>query len=162
MRFFFFLLFLALMIPLVSNAAEAPAAGGAPPALVIEKQDPATFDQRLELSKKWHEIMPFSVRDQVNAAIEEVVRAQPASEQEVFRVNMRNVLNYQALEKISIDAMAEIYTVPELQARVDYYAKPEAQTAAKKDDLYGQKVYPEIIRMLDQAMMRARTGGAGQ
>ena len=72
---------------------------------------------------------------------------------------MRGVLNYQAIEKISIDAMAETYTLPELQAMVDYYSKPEAISAAAKDQAYGQKVYPEIMRMLDAAMMKVRTGG---
>lgn len=138
-------------------AAAAPAAAAAVPA-----QDPATLDQRVALAKRWHELMPVPVRDQVNGAIDEVANTQPENEREIFRANMRNALNYQALEKISIDAMAEIYTVPELQARVDYYSKPEAQSAAKKDNSYAEKIYPEIIRMLDKAIMQARTGGTGQ
>ncbi|MGB4107017.1 MAG: hypothetical protein WBK55_04400 [Alphaproteobacteria bacterium] len=130
-------------------AAEAP------------KQDPADLDKRIALSKKWHDLMPVTVREQINMAIDEAANQQAANEREVFRANMRNILNYQAIEKISVDAMADIYTAAELQALIDYYSKPEAKSAATKYQFYAARIYPEITRMLDQAMMRARTGGGG-
>jgi hypothetical protein len=40
---------------------------------------------------------------------------------------------------------------------VDYYSKPEAQSAAKKDAEFAAKVYPELIKMLDQAVIRLRS-----
>ena len=104
-----------------------------------------------------HEII--STRSQVNAAIEQVANSRPEAERENFRTSMQNALNYKAIEKISIDAMAETYTADELEAMVEYYSKAEAQSIAKKDEIYKSKVYPEIIRMLDAAMMRIRTGG---
>jgi hypothetical protein len=156
MKILSFLLLLMLLPAPLYAADEKPAAAAEAP-----KQDPADLDKRIELSKKWHGLMPVSVRDQVNLAIEEAASAQPENQKEIFRANMRNILNYQAIEKISIDAMAEIYTTAELQALVEYYSKPEAKSATTKYQLYAAKVYPEITRMLDQAMMRARTGGTG-
>lgn len=156
MRLLPFLLLFALLPAPLFAADEKPAAAAEAP----KPQDPADLDKRIELSKKWHELMPVSVRDQVNAAIDEASQMQPANQKEVFRANMKNVLNYQAIEKISVDAMAEIYTAAELQALVDYYSKPEAKSANSKYQQYAAKVYPEITRMLDQAMMRARTGGS--
>ena len=158
-------LFLALaMLPLTAGAEEAPAPAVSAPMSATEapKQDPADLDKRMALAKKWHDLMPVSVRDQINAAIDQAANTQPEKEREIFKANMKNILNYQAIEKISIDAMAEIYTAAELEALVDYYSKPEAKTANEKYPIYANKVYPEITRMLDQAMMRARTGGAGQ
>jgi hypothetical protein len=105
-----------------------------------------------------HEINP--TRNQVNAAIEQVALRQPESEREAFKTTMRAALNYQAIEKISVDAMADTYTKAELEAMVGYFSKPEAQSAAAKDYIYNRKVYPEIARMLDQAIIRMRTGGA--
>ncbi len=125
------------------------------PALDI-KQDPSDLEERIALAKKMHEINP--TRNQVNGAIDDIARSQPASEREAFKTTMRGALNYQAIEKISIDAMAETYTKAELQAMVDYFGKPEAQSAAAKDWIYNKKVYPEVARMLDQSMMRLRTG----
>ncbi len=150
-------LLLALVLSGPALAAETSAA----PATEVPAQDPADLDKRIALSKQWHGLMPMSVREQINIAIDEAANQQPENEREVFRANMRNILNYQAIEKISVDAMAEIYTAAELQALVDYYSKPEAKSANTKYQAYAARIYPEITRMLDQAMMRARTGGAG-
>ena len=54
--------------------------------------------------------------------------------------------------------MAEIYTLPELEAMVEYYSKPEAKSAAEKQEAYQDKVGPEITKMLDKALMEMRTG----
>lgn len=124
------------------------------PVFAQEGGDPT---KRQELAKKMHEINPTA--DQINAAIDDVALAQPEAEREAFKLAMRNALNYEALDKISTDAMAEVYTESESQSMVDYFSKPEAQSAAKKEEQYNAKVYPEITRMLDQAMMRVRTGG---
>ena len=119
-------------------------------------EDPGSEAKRYELAREMHKLRP--TRDQVYAAIDQMAQAQPESEREAFRTAMRNILNYEAIEKISIDAMAETYSEKELTAMVEYYSKPEALSAAQKDPQYAQKVYPEIVRMLDQAMMRVRTG----
>lgn len=128
-----------------------------PPSAAVAAQDDATLAKRVELATKMHEIRP--TRDQVNQAIEQIAMTQPEKEREAFKAAMREILNYRAIEKISIDAMADTFTEPELQAMVDYYSKPEARSASDKDGLYRSKVYPEIIRMLDAAMMRVKTGG---
>lgn len=125
----------------------------AAPSWAQDAGDPA---KRLELAKKMHELNPTS--EQINAAIEDVAAVQPEEEREAFKLAMRNALNYAALDKISIDTMAETYTETELVSMVEYFSKPEAQSAAKKEEQYNAKVYPEIARMLDQAMMRVRTG----
>ncbi len=158
MRALFIVLFVLLAIPGLSLVAKAE--DGVPQALGAEQapQDPADLDARLELARKMHEINP--TRPQIDAAIEDVASRQPPNEQEAFRTAMRGALNYQAIEKISIDAMAETYTKPELEAMVEYFGKPEAKSAALKDTIYNKKVYPEIARMLDQSIMRVRTGGA--
>jgi hypothetical protein len=127
---------------------------GAP--LGVPPMDEASITKRAEIAKKIHDLRP--TREQVYAAIDQAAQTQPPEEQESFRSAMRNVLNYQAIEKISIDAMVEVYTEAELQVMYDFYSKAEAKTAGAKDDLYAGKVYPEIMRMLDEAMMRVRTG----
>ncbi len=103
-----------------------------------------------------HKIRP--TQDQVYTAIDQIANQQPEAEREAFRNAMRQILNYKAIEKFSIDAMVDTYTVEELEAMVEFHAKPEAQSALAKEQDYADKVYPEIIRMLDQALMRVRTG----
>ena len=148
------LILVSLMAFSTASYAQAPAPVKS--AAKAAQADP-DLNAKLALAKKMHELRP--TKDQVYAAIDQIAQSQPVAQRDAFVQAMRGVLNYQAIEKISIDAMAETYTLPELQAMVDYYSKPEAISAAAKDQAYGQKVYPEIMRMLDAAMMKVRTGG---
>lgn len=117
-------------------------------------------DMRLALAEKMQRLRP--ARDQVETAIERYVSGLPEPQREEYRTGLKNILNYEALEKVSINAYAETFTVEELQAMVDYYSKPEARSASEKFEDYAAKVYPEIIRMLDRAMIRAKTGANPQ
>lgn len=117
-----------------------------------------TLQQKTELARQMHQFRP--VQDQVNGAVDAVARMQPPADREAFRVAMRRVLNYKAIERVSIDAMVDTYTLEELEAMVEYYSKPEARSASEKFDTYAGKVQPEIVRMIDAAIMRVKTGGA--
>lgn len=120
-----------------------------------------TFERRLELAEQMLEIHP--VKEQVNRAIDRYIQSymltSPEGEQERFRAALTRVLNYKALERVSLDAYAEIFTEAELEAMVEYYAKPEAQSARLKLEQFNGRIYPEIIRMMDQTIIRARTQG---
>lgn len=123
-------------------------------------QDGAENDlnTRLELARKMHELRP--VKPQVDRAIENVASALPTAKQEEFRVSMQRILNYPAIENLSIEIMAETYSAAELKVMIDYYQQPLAQSAAEKTIQYQQKLGPEIIRIMDRAMMEMRTGGS--
>lgn len=125
--------------------ADPPAAGDLP--------------QRVVLAEKMVTIRP--VRSQVERAVDAYIavalRGRSESERELFRVRMLGAINADALEKITVDAYADTFTKEELAAMVEYYAKPEARSAAEKEAGLSEKISPEIIRMLDQAVMKART-----
>jgi hypothetical protein len=123
-------------------------------------QDAGSLEKRLELATKMHEFRP--AREQVDNAINAVSERLPEADRENFKAAMQGALNYKAIEKISIDAMAETFTEEELTAMVEYYSKPEARSVTDKYPEYQQKVGPEIIQMIDKAMMRVRTGATGQ
>ncbi|HRQ60152.1 MAG TPA: hypothetical protein PLO23_01330 [Alphaproteobacteria bacterium] len=123
-------------------------------ALPAFAQDDA--DKRLELAKKMHELRP--TKTQVMQAIEVVSQRVPEDKRAAFEGSMMGAMDFKAIEKISIDAMTETFTVPELEAMVEYYSKPEAQSASDKLPDYQRKVGPEIIRMIDKAMMKVKTG----
>ncbi len=120
------------------------------------KQDEASIEKRLMLAQKMHELRP--TRPQVDNAILRASLSIPESEREAFVAAMKTVLPYKAIERISVDAMVEVYTLEELEAMVDYYSKPEAQSASQKVRDWAMLVQPEINRMIDKAMMRVRTG----
>ncbi len=127
--------------------------------VIAQDADDGSLERRLELARQMQDIRP--ARDQVDAAIKQFTARLPANEQESYAAALRSMLNYKVLEKISIDAYADTFTAEELAAMVEYYSKPEARSASDKSGKYAEKVYPEIIRMLDKAMMRVKTGGSG-
>ena len=122
----------------------------------VVRADDASLERRLSLAEQMQDIRP--ARDQVNGAIEAYVLALPEEVRSSYRAELQDVLNYKALEKISIDAYADVFTEAELRAMVEYYSKPESRSAADKLGQYANIVYPEIVRMLDQAKMRIRAG----
>lgn len=132
----------ALCMPLKTHAEEAVS--------------PDNLEYRTELAEKLLETRPAKV--QVESAINRYVARVPKEKQAELRETLRSALNYKALEKISVDAYVETYTTPELEAMVEYYSKPEARSASRKSGNYAKIVYPEIIRMLDKALMKVRTG----
>ena len=146
-----FLLPLAVFTLMVQMPAFAEDEAAAP----AVAEDP-TYEERIALATKMHELRP--VREQVDHAIAQYAQSRPEGERESFKSAMRNVFNIKALEKISIDAYAETFTVEELRAMVEYYSKPEAISASDKLNSYAAIVYPEIVRMLDRAAIRVRTG----
>lgn len=122
----------------------------------VESTQYTDFEQRLELSRALHKIKP--VKDQVDDAVNGVAERLPVSQRETFKASMRNILNYNSIENISINAMAETFTLKELEVMLEYNSKPEAMSANDKFPEYQNIVGPEILRMIDKAIMRSRTG----
>jgi hypothetical protein len=110
----------------------------------------------LALAKTMHQLLP--IRVQLDAAIESVVNTLPENDRDGFRQAVRRMIDVPKLEETSIHAMASTFTVPELEAMVGYYSKPEARSIAGKMNTFAAQVQPEITRMLDKAMLDFRTG----
>ncbi|MGH1455607.1 MAG: hypothetical protein ACRBDI_02400 [Alphaproteobacteria bacterium] len=121
-----------------------------------ENADKAVLDKKTALAKKMHEIRP--TRIQVDGAVKRASMMLPENERTSFVNVMNSMLNYNAIERISMDAMVETYTLKELEVMVDYYSKPEALTASVKMGYWAKAVQPEITRMVDKAIMRIKTG----
>ena len=112
--------------------------------------------QRLMLAKELQKVWP--VKEQVENAVEAYLIEWPEEERAAQREAVEEALNIKVLEKVSVDAYAQTFTAQELQALLDYYSNPAAKTAEAKREDYFRLVYPEIIKMLDKAMMRVRLG----
>lgn len=121
-----------------------------------ELEDRDILAKKLRLAKKMHQIRP--TREQVDSAVNRAALSLPQNEQQGFLNAMRSILNYNAIERISIDAMVETYTLVELKSMVDYFSKPEAMSASRKINSWALQVQPEIARMIDKAMIRLKTG----
>ena len=121
-----------------------------------ELDDKDILAQKVALANKMHEIR--TTREQVDSAVRGASLALPLYERKGFVDAMSLMLNYNAIERISIDAMIETYTLKELVSMVEYFSKPEAVSASKKTLSWARIVQPEISRMIDKAIMRIKTG----
>lgn len=119
----------------------------------------ADYAERLALAQKMHEIRP--AKQQIEDAVTAAANRLPAANRDEFKAQIMKAIDVPMLEKKSIEAMAQTFTVPELKKMVDYFGSPEAQKIAEKLVVYQSIIMPEITAMLDKAIMEARTGGAG-
>jgi hypothetical protein len=126
---------------------------------VMAQDEQGGYDTRLELADQMLDINP--PREQVRAAIEayisQIMATRSQAEQDQFRTAMLSIVNHKAIEQLSRDAYADLFTEAELRAMVEYYSKPEAITARAKLNEFQGRITPEIVRMIDQALIRART-----
>jgi hypothetical protein len=139
--------------------AVAPDAPKAPEVAPAPKDSPEMIAKKADLAREMHQIRPTRV--QVDAAVEQAAKGMPDEQRRAFISAMKTVLNYNAIEKISIDAMVETFTLSELQAMVNYHKMPEAKSISEKMPNWAMKVQPEVVRMLDAAIMRVKTGDEG-
>ncbi|MBL4803596.1 MAG: DUF2059 domain-containing protein [Alphaproteobacteria bacterium] len=127
------------------------------PVTVFAQDD--DFAQRLVLAERMLEIRP--AEKQIDRAIDTYVKNYmfnaAEEDKEVFRTAMKRLMNPKALEKVAVDAYAETFTLEELEAMVDYYSKPEAQSASDKQRQLNSRIGPEIANMMDRALIRLRT-----
>ena len=117
----------------------------------------STLDRRIELARKIHDLQP--VKAQVDSAIRAYVAVFPPSQHEKIEASLSSILNHEAIETVSLDAYVDTFTVEELEVMYNYYALPQYESISEKSEAYNSVVYSEIVRLLDRAMMRVRTGG---
>lgn len=147
----------------VMAALTLGAGGIAIPAMAQQKPAEKTQDETVrkrDLVEQMHKIRP--AKDQVQDAVEQISKSLPPAERDKFLKMVESAFDYDALEKKSRDAMTSIFTVAELEKMVDYFSSPEAKSIGKKLPQYNDALRPDIMRMLDSAMMKGRTGATAQ
>jgi hypothetical protein len=112
----------------------------------------------MELARQMNAINPS--RDQVEALLDIAVQNLPVDDRETFKSEMMDSFDFESLDKVSIKAMADIFTLRELEKMVEYYGSDEARTIAEKRPIYDGIIQPEITKNLDRALMRIRAGQA--
>ncbi len=123
----------------------------------VMAQDMGDKARRLELATEMNTIRP--ARAQVDEAVRIVSHGLPPMDKERLMRLVDRAFDYKALEKLSIETMAELFTVTELEKMVEYFGSAEARAIGAKLPQYQEKLQPEIIRMLDAALMAEKTGG---
>jgi len=118
----------------------------------------ADMEKRMELSRRMHQIQPAAM--QVEKAIGQVATQLSPKDRDSFKAAMMNAIDGNKLEALSISVMAEMFTAVELEHMLSYFDTAEARSISEKMPLYNGRMQPEIMKMLDAAMMAARTGAS--
>ena len=121
-----------------------------------ETKDEADYEQRLELSRKMHEIWP--VRSKIETALDIVSEQIPQQERLKFKAGMRKAIKFDALEEASVDAMADIFSVKELAAMIAFYGSKEGRSVSHKTGDYERALQPVMIKMIDKALLDIKLG----
>lgn len=122
----------------------------------IKTQDDESYEERLKLAQKMHEIWPM--RQKVESALDALANNIKESERLKFKAGLRKAINYEALEETSIDAMADIYTIDELTKMIDFYGSKEGKSISYKNKDYEKALQPIMIKMMDKAFLDAKMG----
>ncbi len=124
------------------------------PIVAIPKEE--NYEKRLELSKQMHQIWP--TRPKIEGAIDAVGEQVPEAERAKFKAAMRRAMKFQALEEKSIETMAEIFTVAELEKMIEFYGSKEGRSVSFKTGDYEAALQPLMIKMIDKALLDTRLG----
>lgn len=118
----------------------------------------ADLDKRMELSRKMHEIRPMTV--QIEDAVKQLSLRYPEDKREIFITTMLQTFDRESLTAISVKAMAETFTVAELEKMIDFHGSAEGKAITEKMPIYQSLVEPELLKKIDKALMEVRTGKA--
>lgn len=155
MRFFLSL----LMLTCLAGPALAQEEGAASPPPESEEApapEPSLAEQRLALARQMHEIWPVRVR--VEDALDIIGENIPEENRLAFKAQMRKNIQFDLLEQESIKAMADIFSVKELQKMVEFYGSPEGRAVSAKTDDYERALGPVMTKMMDKALLDTKLG----
>jgi hypothetical protein len=124
------------------------------PLPVMAQEDDSA--KRLELSGRMHEIWPMRTR--METVIDNVAGNFEQEQQNKIKASLRKSMDYKQLEEESTKAMAEIFTVQELQAMIDFYGSESGRAISAKTADYEIALRPIMMKIMDKAMLDLRTG----
>lgn len=113
--------------------------------------------ERIRLSKDLHDIRKS--RERINNMIMSAAEAVPVADREDFQRYVQLKVDYDTLEKKSIEYAAEVYTAPELKAMISYFGSPDGQAAEAKGEKFSSKIGKDIIKEIDTAILAAKYDG---
>lgn len=127
--------------------------GSKEPVKALQEDD---YEERLNLSRKMHEIWP--VRPKVETALDIFAEQIEPQERASFKAAMRKAIKFKALEEASVDAMADIFSIKELEAMIAFYGSKEGRSVSHKTGDYEKALEPVLIEMIDKALLNVKFG----
>lgn len=116
------------------------------PVFANAQDRPEDWEARLEQARALNDIMP--VEQQFEQALAESLLDIPPEHKAETADLIRERVDLEDLQAISIEAMAELFTVEEMRAMKVYFGSPEAASIARKMPVYERAIEAAIRRTL--------------
>ena len=108
------------------------------------------LSKKLTLAKEYSKIAPVDV--EVNNAIEGLILNVPKENRILFKSILERNINTQRVQSASEMALAEIFTLEELKAMVDFYSTEEGKSVRSKMPDYQERLKPVLEQMVRDAL----------
>lgn len=76
----------------------------------------------------------------------------PPDQREEFKKKMSRVVRLDALERITLDALVQTFTVDELDALAEFYGSKHGASAMKKFGAYMSAIMPPLLQEMQRAL----------
>ena len=116
--------------------------------------DSATKDTIYQLAEKVLEVRPLD--KQVERAIQQITAQMPVQRRERIRMVLRNAIDIEYLEHLSLKVMADVFSRKELETMIDFYSRPEIKTMDAKLGEFNRRISPSISLMVEEAMQELK------
>lgn len=153
---FFSLLMVCLFLSLSSVQAQEEAVAEEVTQPSEQEVETSDYEERLKLSREMHDIWP--IRTKVENALENISQQVPEQERARFKATMRKAIEFDSLETASIESMADVFSLDELKAMIDFYGSKEGRSVSHKISDYERSLQPVLVKMMDKALLDTKLG----
>jgi hypothetical protein len=109
-------------------------------------------ESKLDAAQAYWDVTGFS--EMMDNTIIELAKNYPAENREAFVVVMRKTVDYERIAKIGVDAVAEVFSLEEIEALTVFYDSELGQSVLKKMPKFLGRVQPavqaEILRSIGE------------
>lgn len=116
----------------------------------VMAQDTSEMAQKLELAKQYSGFI--SIEEEVNKSIEDLVVQLPVEKRALLKSTLERNIKVDQLQSVSEMALADVFTVKELQALVNFYSTPEGMAIKEKMPVYQSRLEPILGQMIKDAV----------
>lgn len=113
-------------------------------------QDSSDMARKLELAKQYSASVP--VAEEIEKSISELTIQVPVEKRALLKSTLQRNIKIDQLQSVSEMSLADVFTVAELEALVNFYKTPEGKAIKDKMPEYQSRLEPILGQMIRDAV----------
>lgn len=114
--------------------------------LPVLAQNDGNLEKKLLLAKQYSSTVPLA--EEVEKSIDELSVQVPVDKRELLKSTMKRNIKIDQLQSVSEMALADVFTLKELEALVAFYSTDEGRAIKKKMPEYQSRLEPVLLQMI--------------